>query len=336
MVSDDFFSSLEEKEYSQSTTPNIALDWLLNIKKFCVIEESGANCMRGVYETKYGIEDYASYANPVTNLGNNYKEFKIGEADSDVSTGDAGEVAQTSPRNPHRYTLNEDEDSFGDPPTELTGEYLGAFFHHKGNWYASFDDVDNIGGESISDKEITINTKKVKIDSLGDQIKKRIFVLDKFFPNGENASVADCSCDWLIVEFFGESASGSICSQGFSSRLCWCEGGFYDVGSTRSRIVTAVDAARADGVWTSSVNFAVKAHSDEPCDPFQASGGICTGNNAGTRSGTLSVTYRGVTKSTSIGLVVAEYGTNCSEEDVGKIITVYANKLADESYFEIV
>jgi hypothetical protein len=48
------------------------------------------------------------------------------------------------------------------------------------------------------------------------------------------------------------------------------------------------------------------------------------------------VTYKGITKTASISLVVAEYGTNCSGEDVGKTITVYATPLGDGSYFEIV
>lgn len=336
MVPDDFFSSLEEKEYSQSTTPDIALDWLLNIKKFCMAEQSGESCKNGVYEATYGIEDYASYATPVTDLGSNYKEPQIGGSDSSTSTGAAGEVMQTSPRNPHRYTLLESESHSEDAPSELTGEYLGAFFHHKGSWYTSFDDMDNIGSGSISNKEITTNTKKAEIGSGESLIKKQIYVLDKFFQKGDNANIEDCPCseDWLVVDFSGTLVSGSICSQGFFVTPCWCEGGFYDGESTREHIETDVGTARTDGVWTSSVNFSVKAHSEQFCEEYVSGTNKCSPETS--TSGMLSVTYRGVTKSTSISLVVATYSTNCSEEDVGKTITVYATPLGDGSYFEIV
>ena len=179
-----------------------------------------------------------------------------------------------------------------------------------------------------------MSTIKYKVDEYGAEkiVLKEV--------NGQQKVGCECCDEWLIVDFSGYGVSGSICTPtaGFFAYTgqCWCEGGFYDGESNRQHIETNVGAARADGVWTSSVNFSVKAHSDEECDPYQPSGGICTGNNAGIRSGTLSVTYKGVTKSTDISLVIAEYGTNCSGEDVGKTITVYATPLGDGSYFEIV
>lgn len=173
-------------------------------------------------------------------------------------------------------------------------------------------------------------TIKYKVDEYG---AKKIILKDV---SGQQKVGCECCDEWLIVDFAGDNVSGSICGEGFFTAPCWCDGGNYDGESNRQHIETNVGAARADGVWTSSVNFWVKAHSDEECDPYQPSAGICTGNNAGTRSGTLSVTYKGVTKSTGISLVVAEYGTSCSGEDVGNIISVYATPLGDGSYFEIV
>lgn len=199
MVSDDFFSSLESNQCSQSTTPDIALDWLLNVKKFCVTERANGKCISGVYEATYGIEDYASYATPVTNLSSNYKELQIGGEDSSNSTGEAGEVMQTSPRNPHRYTLQEDPKNSQNAPSELTGEYLGAFFHHKGDWYASYDDVAEDAGGLVNSKEITESTKKVIGGSGGNVISKTIQVLDKFFPKETDPETEDCLCGCNLV-----------------------------------------------------------------------------------------------------------------------------------------
>jgi len=204
MVSDGFFNSLESNQYSQSTTPDVALDWLLNVKKFCVVEETSGECMRGIYEAIYGIGDYTSYATPVTDLGDSYKEPQIGGSYSSTLTGAAGEVMQTSPRNPHRYTLQSDPNNTGSPPPELTGEYLGAFFHHKGSWYASFDDLSNVGSGSASSKEITINTKKAKAGSAS----KKIYVMDKFFPTGETIGITQCGCAaCFFVGGFGDGNS---------------------------------------------------------------------------------------------------------------------------------
>lgn len=210
MVSDDFFSSLESNQYSESVSQDVALDWLLNIKKFCVMRQIGASsCYRGIYEATYDIEDFASYATPVTDLGGSYKEPQIGGSDSSISTGDAGEVMQTSPRNPHRYTLQEDENNSEDPnppPSELTGEYLGAFFHHKGSWYSSFDDIAATTTDEITVKTISDNTKKVETED----VKKKIFVQDKFYPKGGTADIKECLCPC----FFSSVASGG--NEGFS------------------------------------------------------------------------------------------------------------------------
>jgi hypothetical protein len=159
--------------------------------------------------------------------------------------------------------------------------------------------------------------------------------------DGQNKVSCECCDEWLVVDFSGTSVSGSICTSatGFFTYSegddCWCEGGFYDGESNREHIETNVGAARTDGVWTSSVNFSVKAHSDQGCPDGYVSGTNKCSPETST-SGTLSVTYKGVTKSTGISLVVAEYGSNCSGEDVGKTITVYATQLGDGSYFEIV
>ena len=190
MVSDEFFNSLGTNQYITSVSRGSALDWLLNIKKFCVTEESDGQCLRGIYEATYGIEDYASYATPVTSLGGSYKEPQIGGLDSSTSTGAAGQVMQTSPRNPHRYILQSDPNNAGSPPPQLTGEYLGAFFRHKGRWYASFDDFFNVGGGPANSKQITGNRKIAEAGSS----KKKIYVQDKFYPNGSAANIEECRC----------------------------------------------------------------------------------------------------------------------------------------------
>lgn len=155
-------------------------------------------------------------------------------------------------------------------------------------------------------------------------------------------------CDWLIVDFYGASywMQGSICTDAygfFASKSqdgntpCWCEGGFYDGNSSRSHIETNVGAARQDGWWTSSVNFYIKAHDDKECDDYsgmmESNSNRCPGE--GPHSGSVAVTYKGVTKMATITLVVAEYGSNCSFEDVGVTITVYKDKLNDGSYFTL-
>lgn len=152
------------------------------------------------------------------------------------------------------------------------------------------------------------------------------------------ASCECCGGQLLDVLFYPTTTSegamsGTICISdeatadgfGFFFGGCWCEGGYYDVDSTRQHIVTDVGSARQDGVWSSSVNFDVNAHWD-------ASGGTGTGGAA-----FIDVTYKGTTKTASLGnLTIAEYGTNCSGESTGVTITIYATKLPDGSYFEIV
>lgn len=169
-----------------------------------------------------------------------------------------------------------------------------------------------------------MSTIKYKVDEYG---AKKIILKDV---DGQQKVGCECCEEWLVVDFSGYGVSGSICTPtaGFFAYTgqCWCEGGFYDGESNRQHIETNVGVARADGVWTSSVNFSVKAHSDQMCEE-------CSPETS--NSGTLSVTYKGITKTASISLVVAEYGSNCSGEDVGKTITVYATPLGDGSYFEI-
>ncbi|MEN9534834.1 MAG: hypothetical protein RLZ22_163 [Verrucomicrobiota bacterium] len=176
-------------------------------------------------------------------------------------------------------------------------------------------------------------TIKYKVDEYS---AKKIILKDI---NGQQKVGCECCDDWLFVDFSGTGVSGSICTPtiGFFSYSggdqCWCEGGSYDGDSNRQHIETNVGAARTDGVWTSSVNFSVKAHSDQMCEEYVSGTNKCDPETS--TSGTLSVTYKGVTKSTAINLVIAEYGTNCSYEDVGKTITVYSTPLGDGSYFEI-
>lgn len=143
------------------------------------------------------------------------------------------------------------------------------------------------------------------------------------------------------VQFYPEtssqgSISGTICISdeaianafGFFFGGCWCEGGLYDIPldpPTRDHIITDVEAARRDGVWSSSVNFEVNAHWDKI-------DGTGTGDEA-----FIDVYYKGKTKTASLGsLAIAEYGTNCSGESTGKTIIIYATPLPDGSYFEIV
>ena len=148
-----------------------------------------------------------------------------------------------------------------------------------------------------------------------------------------------CADEWLVVDFAGSgaggSASGSICAAGFGWAPCWCESGTYDdaVDSTRQHILTNVGLARCDGVWTSSVNFTVKAHWDRMCESYIEGTDRC--DPLESSAGTLSVTYKGVTKTAGMTLIHAERGTNCTAEDVGLTITVYAAALGDGSYFEI-
>lgn len=153
----------------------------------------------------------------------------------------------------------------------------------------------------------------------------------------EKAS-CECCSQLFDVLFYPTTTSdggmsGTICISdettadafGFFFGGCWCEGGAYDVDSTRQHIVTDVGSARQDGVWSSSLNFEVNAHWD-------AEGGTGTGDEA-----FIDVTYRGITKTASLGnLTIAEYGTNCSGESTGVTITIYATPLPDGSYFEIV
>jgi hypothetical protein len=164
--------------------------------------------------------------------------------------------------------------------------------------------------------------------------------------NVDGQNVVSCECcvvdEWMIVDFEPKnnadgSVSGSICNPGFfysSYDFCWCEGGIYDGNSSRQLIETNVGAARADGVWSSSVNFDVKAHLEYPCETFIPDTSICDPQT--TYTGSISVTYKGVTKSQNMNLFRAERGSDCTIYDVSPIITVYSTPLGDGSYFEIV
>lgn len=348
MVSDGFFNSLESNQYSQSINPDIALDWLLNVKKFCVTEESGGGCKRGIYKTTYGIKDYASYATPVTDLGSNYKEPQIGGSDSSTSTGAAGEVMQTSPRNPHRYTLQEDDDNYGNPPTELTGEYLGAFFHHKGSWYASFDDIDGVGSGPVDSKEITENTKKIERGGEEDRGAKAIYVLEKFFAKGAVADVEDCFCVQNMIITF--TSDGEGVANGLETRLIdekdreacgGCESGseymncIPDDGIDNNFMYEA-GRAYIEGDWTSSFNIDLWANIDAGDQCYTEDGadaeGFCLPKVPYTVVAT--VEYRGDTKSRSYTTYMIPTGTNCAGLYVG-VLTVYSDPLPDGTYFEL-
>jgi hypothetical protein len=348
MVSDIFFDSLQANQYDQTVSPDIALDWLLNVKKFCVVEENNGTCFRGIYEATYEIEDYSSHNSPVTDLRSSYKELQIGGSDSSNSTGKAGEVMQTSPRNPHRYTLQEDSNNVGDPPAELTGEYLGAFFHHKGSWYSSFDDIENIGSGSINSKEITENTKKIERGSDENRGAKAIYVLNKFFPKGVNANIEDCSCaqNIMIITF---TSDGEGVGFGLESRLIdekdreacgGCESGSEYMNcipddGTDNNFIYEAGRAYLENDWTSSFNIDLYANIDagDNCPDFEQDGeGFCLPKIPYTVD--VTVDYRGVTKSESYTTYKIATGSNCAGLYVG-ILTVYSSPLPDGSYFEL-
>lgn len=339
MVSDDFFNSLESNQYSQSINPDIALDWLLNVKKFCVTEESGGGCKRGIYKTTYGIEDYASYATPVTNLGDSYKEPQIGGSDSSISTGAAGEVMQTSPRNPHRYTLQEDDDNYGNPPTELTGEYLGAFFHHKGSWYASFDDIDNVGSGPVDSKEITENTKKIERGGEEDRGAKAVYVLEKFFAKGAVADVEDCFCvQNMIITFTGEEGlETQLFDEKDRAASGGCEAGseyincIPDDGIDNNFIYEA-GRAYIEGDWTSSFNVDLYANIDGSCYDSVDSEGYCIPRTP--YPVTVTINYRNATKSKSYTTYQILNESGLASILIGSF-TVYSNPLPDGTYFEL-
>lgn len=153
--------------------------------------------------------------------------------------------------------------------------------------------------------------------------------------NGQKKVSCECCAadEWLIVDFYpkdsGGMISGSICNPYFfdeSFDFCWCEGGNYDGNSSRQRIETNVGKAKADGVWTSSVNFDVRAHIDvgDGADPTQQ------------RDAVISVSYKGITKISYFTTIEDELGSNCTIHPVNRTITIYATKLADGSNFEIV
>jgi hypothetical protein len=155
-----------------------------------------------------------------------------------------------------------------------------------------------------------------------------------------------CGCcggdEWMIVDFEPKnsangSVSGAICNSGFfyaAWDFCWCEGGIYNGDGGRQRIETNVGAARADGVWSSSVNFSVRAHLDWECETYMPDSATCDPQTNYT--GSISVTYKGETKSKNMDLFRAQIGSQCTHYDVSPIITIYSTPLGDGSYFEIV
>lgn len=155
--------------------------------------------------------------------------------------------------------------------------------------------------------------------------------------NGKPSCACCCADEWIVVDFAGSGTggyvSGSICADGFGWYPCWCESGIYDGVSNRHHIETNVGMARCDGVWTSSVNFTVKAHWDRLCEDYIEGTDRC--DPLESSDGTLSVTYKGATKTASMTLIHAERGSSCTAEDVGLTVTVYAAALGDGSYFEI-
>ena len=266
MVSDDFFNSLEGKQYSESVSPDIALDWLLNVKKFYLSERSSKGCITGIYEAEYEIKDHKSYANPVTDFSKSYKTLKIGGSDT-ISYGGESKVLQTSPRNPHKYTLKKEEGYYSDnAPLELTGEYLGAFFHHKGGWYASFDDADDGGGENLNtnEKEITQSKKLFKSNS-AHSIKK-IYVLEKFFPRGSDDPVdmSDFICDMCHINWktptntFLYLPVNHLSYGGYTNpfRYFWT----HTRGEFKNKCPFSTER-RDNGYWQSAPSFEVSANS---------------------------------------------------------------------------
>lgn len=85
-------------------------------------------------------------------------------------------------------------------------------------------------------------------------------------------------------------------------------------------------AAKADGVWTSSVNFSLKAHIDV---------GDGTADQTQQRDAAISVSYKGTAKISYFTTIEDELGSNCTIHPVNRTITIYATRLADGSYFEI-
>lgn len=173
-------------------------------------------------------------------------------------------------------------------------------------------------------------TIKYKVNPEDSQSTPRIVIKDI---NGQKKVGCECCAadEWLIVDFYPKNSSGmisgSICNPYFfydGFDFCWCEGGKYDGNSGRQRIETNVGAAKADGVWTSSVNFSIKAHIDfEGADPTQQ------------RDAAISVSYKGTAKISYFTTIEDELGSNCTIHPVNRTITIYATRLADGSYFEI-
>ena len=122
------------------------------------------------------------------------------------------------------------------------------------------------------------------------------------------------------TQAFGESVGWSCGGSG--DYVLWLPGGSGALDDTSQngfeRVDVRVDKARTDGLWTSSYNIQCKAGWFTPA--------------GGSGSATLSVTYRGTTKTKTISPGTQN---NCASTAVATI-TVYSTALGDGSFFEII
>ena len=122
------------------------------------------------------------------------------------------------------------------------------------------------------------------------------------------------------TQAFGESVGWSCGDSG--AYVLWLPGGSgaQDDTSTNGfeRVDVRVDKARTDGLWTSSYNIECFAGWYQPAD--------------GSGSATLSVTYKGITKTMTISPGTQN---SCASTAVATI-TVYSTALGDGSFFEII
>jgi hypothetical protein len=119
---------------------------------------------------------------------------------------------------------------------------------------------------------------------------------------------------------FEESVGWSCGDSG--DYVLWLAGGSGAQDDTSQngfeRVDVRVDQARTDGLWTSSYNIECFAGWYQPA--------------GGSGSATLSVTYKGITKTMTISPGTQN---NCASTAVATI-TVYSTALGDGSFFEII
>lgn len=395
MVSDDHFDGLNEANKIDGYGEDIhkeydikdVLDWLFNVKSFCAREDFydeavPIGCKSGVYETDYEIEEYGSYHSPVTDIGGKYNIYETNSREiKEEPTGAAGSMMQTNIFSPHKYTLRK-ADGVG-PPDELTGEYLGDFFHHKGKWYASFEDSKyDMADRSVKkssnndtayglvlDKEEDIPFKNSSM-TLNDEkpnwlpasgwpamreppyyltSSKELFIVKKFF-NDEGLDIEKiknhCLCNVMTISFSGaDSLESRIidqnndeaygCSAGAPFIKCMGTLSYYGSTGYNDGIGIYYYDAGADwrsGGWTSSVNLILFANIDGGCYDTVDEEGYCTPRTP--YDVTVTVEYRGKTKSKSYTTYEILNESNPAGIEIGSL-TVYANPLDDESYFEL-